>query len=92
MDKKIHKQNIEEFCMAISNQKMATIKEFLTTILTDKELEQITMRWLIARMLYANFSWQKIEKITGASSATIANVNRIMKKRNAGLYVILDKM
>ncbi len=46
------------------------------SILSDKEIEELTKRWKAARMLDAGVPYSKIERELGLSSRTVARVSK----------------
>ena len=53
---------------------------FFQDLLTIQEKEELSRRWLAARMLNDKFSYVQIEEQTGLSSTTIARVSKALKE------------
>ena len=70
----------------------AQIKAFLHDILTEKEIKEFANRWRIAKMLNTGISWNKISQTTGASTATISQINKKVKSKKGGIYALLSKI
>lgn len=51
---------------------------FFEDVCTVKELQDLAVRFEVARLLYEKKSYHEIEAQTNASSATIARVNRAL--------------
>jgi len=66
-------------------------KRFLRDLLTEKELEEFSRRWKVARMLYKKIPYTKIEKETGMSSTTVARIQKWLKNGMSGYKLILDR-
>lgn len=67
-------------------------KNYLKDLFSSKELENLTLRYRIARMLHNGDSYIDIERQTGASSATIARISESLKYGgNDGLRLILER-
>lgn len=65
---------------------------FLEDILTIGEIQSIAQRLGVARMLDAGQTYDDIERITGASSATISRVKRCLTFGADGYRLILDRL
>lgn len=65
---------------------------FLEDILTISELQSIAQRLSVARMLDAGQTYDDIEKVTGASSATISRVKRCLTFGADGYRLVLDRL
>lgn len=67
-------------------------KRFLRDLLTEAEIKEFTNRWKVARMLDKKIPYEVIEKETGASSTTIARVNKWLSKGMGGYKLILKRI
>ncbi len=65
---------------------------FFEDICTIKELQDLTQRFQVAKMLKEGKSYQDISKITGASTTTISRVNRCLVYGDGGYRLILEKL
>ncbi|SHK44656.1 YerC/YecD family TrpR-related protein [Paramaledivibacter caminithermalis] len=65
---------------------------FFEDICTIKEMQAISQRLQVAKLLRANKTYHEIEKITGASTATISRVNRCLVYGADGYNIILDRI
>lgn len=75
--------------------KFSTIEEcssFFEDICTIKEIQDMSQRLEVARMLNKNKSYAEISKETGASTATISRVNKCLVYGSDGYRRALDKM
>lgn len=73
--------NSEEECCA-----------FFEDICTVKELQDISQRLEVAKMLSKGKSYQTVSKETGASTATISRVNRCLVYGSGGYQTVLDRL
>ena len=64
---------------------------FFEDICTIKELQDLSQRWCVARMLSQGEKYQNIEEKTGASTATISRVNKCLNYGSGGYRTIIDK-
>ncbi|MCG8541528.1 MAG: YerC/YecD family TrpR-related protein [Clostridia bacterium] len=65
---------------------------FFEDVCTIKELQAISQRLQVAKLLRANKTYHEIEEITGASTATISRVNRCVLYGADGYNIILDRL
>ncbi len=65
---------------------------FFEDICTVKELQDISQRLEVAKMLSKGKSYQIVSKETGASTATISRVNRCLVYGSGGYKIILDRL
>lgn len=66
--------------------------DFFEDICTVKELQDISQRLEVARMLKSGKSYQTVSKETGASTATISRVNRCLTYGSGGYKNLLEKL
>ena len=66
--------------------------EFLEDVMTYKEMQDISQRMLVAKMLSEQAVYNKIVEETGASTATISRVNRSYNYGSGGYAKILKKI
>lgn len=65
---------------------------FFDDICTIKELQAIIQRFQVAKLLNQNKTYNEIEEITGASTATISRVNRSLLYGADGYKLVLQKL
>ncbi len=65
---------------------------FFEDICTIKELQAISQRFQVARLLSGKKTYNEIEEITSASTATISRVNRCLLYGADGYQLILKRM
>lgn len=73
-------------------QKEEEVKTFLEDFLTKGELLSLTKRLAIAFMLEKEYSYGEIKKKLSVSSATIASVQEMMKKKSVGFALALKRL
>ena len=91
--KDIHTQATKEFFKALlllENEE--DCRNFFEDICTVKELQDISQRLEVAKMLDSGMSYQVVSKETGASTATISRVNRCLVYGSGGYKSILAKL
>ncbi|MBE7037335.1 MAG: TrpR YerC/YecD [Ruminococcaceae bacterium] len=91
--KPYHNELIKEFYEAILLLENQTeCDKFFEDICTVKELQDISQRLSVAKMLKEGKSYQVISKETGASTATISRVNRCLLYGSGGYETILKRI
>jgi TrpR-related protein YerC/YecD len=65
---------------------------FFEDICTIAELQALSQRLWVARLLRRGITYQEISRLTGASTATISRVNRCVVYGAGGYGMILDRM
>jgi len=70
---------------------MEEARNFFRDLLTEKEIEELSMRWKVVNMLASNINYKEIEKKTGMSSTTIARIQKWLKGGKGGYRLILDR-
>ena len=93
MNPKLKNHDTDMLCEALLS--LTTVDEcyaFLEDILTISEMQSIAQRMAVARMLDQGQTYDDIEKLTGASSATISRVKRFLTFGADGYRLVLDRM
>lgn len=65
---------------------------FLEDLCTISELQAISQRWHVARLLREGLVYAEVGKQSGASSATISRVNRSLLHGSGGYALVLDRL
>ena len=65
---------------------------FLEDICTINEINSISQRLEVARMLRKNMTYIEISEATGASTATISRVNRSLNYGNSSIDAVFNKL
>jgi len=66
--------------------------QFLNDLCTPGEVDELSSRWWVARLLSQKKPYRKISEETGVSTATITRVARFMKYGNDGYNKILKRL
>ncbi len=86
-------EDTDELCAAILHiNNMAESRAFLRDLLTEREINEVANRWKVARMLYAKLRWDRVERLTGVSSATVAKVRKQMLNGEGGYDMMFKKI
>lgn len=61
------------------------LEQLLRDIFTDFEVDLLAERWSVAKLLYMGFPYRTVMEKTGASSASVARISRLLLHGNGGL-------
>ncbi len=90
---KIRTPEMDRLFQTIMNFKsMEECVSFFEDICTIKEIQDMSQRLEVARLLNKNISYTEISKATGASTATISRVNKCLIYGSDGYKQALLKM
>ena len=76
----------------LSIENVDECKEFFEDIFTVKELQDISQRFEVAKMLREKRTYLDIAEKTGASTATISRVNRSLNYGNESYDMLFERM
>ena len=89
----LHKASTDKLFQAIlSLQTLDECYEFFEDACTIKEIEEIAQRFEVAEHLWQGKSYNEINQLTGASTATICRVKKCLVYGNSGYRLALDRM
>lgn len=80
------------FDIILKLESRAECYEFFEDLCTINELHDMSQRLEVARMLQNGEKYDKIEEVTGASTATISRVKRALKYGADGYIHMLAKV
>lgn len=66
--------------------------DFFRDLCTYKELEEMSSRWMVARLLAKGIPYREINERTGVSTATITRINQWLQHGTGGYRSMLDRM
>ena len=66
------------------------VHEFLLSILTPREVSEISRRWQLVRMLNRGISQRTISRKLGMSLCKITRGSRELRKRNSAFKRVID--
>jgi TrpR-related protein YerC/YecD len=81
----------ELFAAILSLESEEECYRFFEDLMTIKELQAVTQRWQVARMLDEKNTYGEIEAATKASAATISRVNKCLQYGAGGYTAILKR-
>ncbi|PDO10143.1 MAG: hypothetical protein BLM47_08725 [Candidatus Reconcilbacillus cellulovorans] len=91
--KKLNDKTIDQLFEAILTLK--NVEEcyiFFDDLCTVNEIQALSQRLEVARLLRKGYTYSQIEAETGASTATIARVKRCLHYGNDGYSMALDRL
>lgn len=80
------------FLAMLSLETVEECEAFFEDICTIKELQDLSQRLAVAKMLYGGEKYQTIEEETGASTATISRVNKCLNYGSGGYRAVLERL
>ena len=92
IDKLRGKEVDQLFEAVLSLKDIEECYKFFDDLCTMNEIQSLAQRLEVARMLMGGSTYQKIEKDTGASTATISRVKRCINYGNDGYKFALDRV
>ena len=92
MGKSIRTPEADDFCDAIlSLRSRDECYRFFQDVCTVNELNSLSQRFAVAKMLTRRKTYQEIAQKTGASTATISRVNRALVYGSDGYSMVLER-
>ncbi|HLR34885.1 MAG TPA: YerC/YecD family TrpR-related protein [Tissierellales bacterium] len=90
---KIKSPQVDGFFEAILElENMEECYRFFEDICTIKEIEAISQRFEVVKLLIDRKTYNEIEEKTGASTATISRINRSLNYGVNGYDIVLKKL
>lgn len=87
------KETVNELYSAIlSLQNTEECDKFFEDICTIQELEALSQRLQVAKLLKSGMSYSEVNKQTGASTATICRVGKCINYGNGGYEMVIDRI
>lgn len=83
-------QDLCKALLTLKNPKEA--EEFLEDLLTPAEIDAVTERWTVARLLNEGISYRSINEATGVSTATVTRVARCVVRGSGGYRRVLERI
>ncbi len=81
----------ELFDAVLKLKNVEDCRRFFEDVCTIKELQDISQRLEVARLLKEGNNYQEVCKQTGASTATICRVNKCILYGRGGYDIVFDK-
>ena len=92
-DSKIKSKQVDSLFEAVLKLKdMEECYRFFEDICTVKEIQSISQRLEVAKLLRLDKTYNEIEEETGASTATISRISRSLNYGLDGYNIVLERM
>ncbi len=93
MKKDIHSETVEKLFNAVMSLKnMEECYLFFEDICTVNELLSLSQRFDVGSRLLEKQTYQEISEATGASTATISRVNRLLSDNRNGIEMAAERI
>lgn len=93
MQNKWENSNTDDLMKAVLALKTKTeAKRFFRDLLTEPELLEFANRWKAAQMLDRGIPYNKITKVTGLSSTTVARVSQWLNNGMNGYKLVISRL
>lgn len=89
MEKKTDFNKLYDAILSLKTQD--DCRKFFEDICTIKELESMSQRLQVAKMLAGGSTFNEIVALTGASTTTISRVNRCLNYGDGGYRLVIEK-
>lgn len=90
---KLHGKALDElFDAVLTLETREECYQFFDDLCTVNELQSLSQRLQVAKMIKQGYTYATIEKESGASTATISRVKRSLQWGNDAYTMILDRM
>ena len=86
------RENDELFRAVLALEEPEEAYAFFEDLLTIKELQDISQRWQVARLLAEGKTYAEIAAVTKASAATISRVNKCIEYGAGGYTLVLERL
>ena len=91
--RKQHKESMDNLFKAIlSLENIEECYSFFEDACTIQEIESIAQRFEVAKLLCQGKSYLDINKLTGASTATICRVSKCVNYGEGGYKTVIDRL
>lgn len=89
MDKYAKFENLYTAILSLENEEQCRL--FFEDLCTIKEMETMSQRLEVAKMLLGGSTFNEIVSATGASTTTISRVNRCLNYGDGGYKTVIEK-
>ena len=80
------------FTVILSLKTVDEAADFFRDLCTRRELEEMSRRWKVVRMLAEEIPYRRIATETGVSTATITRINQWLRHGRGGYAAALSRM
>lgn len=90
---KLRGEGLDEFFQAVLTLKdLEECYHFFDDVCTVNEIQALSQRFQVAKMLRGGSTYSKIEEATGASTATISRVKRSLNWGNDSYELVMSRL
>ncbi|ODJ62690.1 YerC/YecD family TrpR-related protein [Brochothrix thermosphacta] len=90
---KLRGEGLDEFFQAVLTLKdLEECYHFFDDVCTVNEIQALSQRFQVAKMLRRGSTYSKIEEATGASTATISRVKRSLNWGNDSYELVMSRL
>lgn len=86
------RHNIAEMASALEGADAALIEEFLYSLLTPAEADEMAKRWALVKELSKGMAQRKIAEELGLSLCKITRGSRELKKQGSAFRMLLERL
>lgn len=86
------RHNITEMARALEGADSALIEEFLYSLLTPAEADEMAKRWALVKELSTGMPQRKIAEELGLSLCKITRGSRELKKQGSAFKALLERL
>ena len=87
---KLYRESKELFEAILALESVEACEAFFEDLCTIKEIQDLSQRYQVAKLLHEKKNYQDISKATGASTATISRVNKCLMYGTGGYRLALE--
>ena len=90
---KMDQKYLQDFYKAILSLKTEEeCAKFFDDVCTVQEVEVISQRFEVAKLLYEGKNYNDVNKLTGASTATICRVSKCLTYGDGGYKTVIERV
>ena len=80
------------FAAILTLESSEDAERFFRDLCTRREIEELSRRWAVVRLLDEGLSYREIHDRTGVSTATITRINDWLQHGAGGYRMMLDRL
>jgi TrpR-related protein YerC/YecD len=85
------KENDALFEAILKLENIEECYKFFEDVCTINEIQAMSQRLNVAKLLHENYTYSQIEKMTGVSTATISRISKCLHYGPGGYKIVLEK-
>lgn len=92
MTRKLESKEKELFEAILKLENLDECFRFFSDLCTPSEIQSLTDRWRVARLLSQGVPYREIYEKTGVSTATVTRVARFLVRGENGYQILIDRL